>query len=117
MTIKEITDKTIDGTKELEIEVSNFENTNKILNELGYIPRNYQENKRITYILDNVEIDIDTWPLIPTYVELEDNNKESIDELIKKLNISKDDITTFDVTSIYEEIYNIDVLKIKDLRF
>lgn len=117
LTIKEIIDKTIDGTKELEINVSSFDDTNKILNELGYIARNYQENKRITYILDNVEIDIDTWPLIPTYVELEGNNKESVDKSIKKLNISKDNITTFDVTSIYEEIYNIDVLKIKNLKF
>lgn len=117
LTIKEIIDKTIDGTKELEINVSSFDDTNKILNELGYIARNYQENKRITYILDNVEIDIDTWPLIPTYVELEGTNKESVDKIIKKLNISKGNITTFDVTSIYEEIYNIDVLKIKDLKF
>lgn len=117
LTIKEIIDKTIDGTKELEINVSSFDDTNKILNELGYIARNYQENKRITYILDNVEIDIDTWPLIPTYVELEGNDKESVMKLINKLNISKDNITTFDVTSIYEEIYNIDVLKIMDLKF
>ena len=48
LTIKEIVDKNeIDGTNEIEIEVSSFENANKILNELGYVARNYQENKRI----------------------------------------------------------------------
>lgn len=117
LTIKELTDKTIAGTKELEIEVSDFDNTNKILNELGYIARNYQENKRIIYMLDDVEIDIDTWPLIPTYVEIEGKNKECIDNLIKKLSICKKNITFLDVASIYSEIYNIDILKIRELRF
>lgn len=117
LAIKELTNKTIAGTKELEIEVSDFDDTNRILNELGYIARNYQENKRITYILDDIEIDIDTWPLIPTYIEIEGKNKECIDDLIKKLSIDKKNITFMDVTTIYNEIYNIDILKIKELRF
>lgn len=117
LTIKELVDKTIIGTKELEIEVSDFDDANKILNELGYTARNYQENKRITYILDDIEVDIDTWPLIPTYVEIEGKNRECIDDLIKKLSICKKNITSLDVTSIYNEIYNIDILKIKELRF
>lgn len=76
LTIKEIVDKNeIDGTNEIEIEVSSFENANKILNELGYVARNYQENKRIKYTLDGVEIDIDFWPLIPPYVEIEGKMK------------------------------------------
>lgn len=117
LTIKELTNKTVDGTKELEIEVSDFDDTNKILNELGYIARNYQENKRITYMFDDIEIDIDTWPLIPTYVEIEGKNKECIDNFIKKLSICKKNITFLDVTSIYNEIYNIDILGITELRF
>lgn len=118
LTLKKLEDRTsICGTKELEIKVSIFEQTDKILNELGYCSRNYQENKRITYILDNVEIDIDTWPLIPTYAELEGKNKEDIERLIEKLKLDKSKITTYDVTSIYNEIYNIDVMKFKELKF
>ena len=49
LTIKEIKNDTIDGTKELEIKVSDFETTNLILEELGYIHRSYQENKRTRY--------------------------------------------------------------------
>lgn len=88
-----------------------------MLNELGYHSRTYQENRRISYILDDVEIDIDTWPLIPTYAELEGKNKEDIEKLIEKLNLDRNKITTYDVTSIYNEIYNIDVMKIKSLKF
>lgn len=62
------------GTQEHEVVVSDFEKMNDILEKLGYKHRNYQENKRIRYILDEVEIDIDTWPLIPTYAEIEGKN-------------------------------------------
>ena len=47
LTIKNIKASTIDGTSETEIEVSDFQTTNEILNELGYIARGKQENKRI----------------------------------------------------------------------
>ena len=54
LAIKEVINKNeIGGTNEIEIEVSDFENTNNILKELGYVARNYQENKRIKYLLDD----------------------------------------------------------------
>ncbi len=118
LTIKEILNQNeIGGTNEIEIEVSSFENTNEILNELGYKARNYQENKRIKYILDDIEFDIDFWPLIPPYVEIEGKNEYDVKKMVDKLKISEDKITTLDVASIYNKIYNIDILKIKKLSF
>ena len=118
MTIKNVLDKnSIGGTLELEIEVSDFEKTNLILEELGYHHINYQENKRTTYSLDGVNFDIDSWPFIPTYVEIEGYNEEIVKEMITRLNLDNEKITNYDVTSIYKEIYNIDVLSIKDLYF
>ena len=115
--IKEVIDnKKIDGTKELEIKVSDFNKTNLILNELGYNFRNYQENLRTIYLIDNVEISIDTWPLIPTYMEIEGKNNEDVLEVLNKINPDKDKITTLDVESIYKTIYGIDVMKIKELK-
>lgn len=101
LTIKEIINDKIDGTKELEIVVSDFEDTNKILMELGYNARSVQENKRIRYILDDVEIDIDTWPGINTYVEIEGYDEDSIKNVVKKLDMVYEDGTTMDVRSIY----------------
>jgi len=54
LTIKEIKNDGIDGTKELEIEVSDIESTNLILEELGYKARSYQENKRTRYIYNDI---------------------------------------------------------------
>jgi adenylate cyclase class 2 len=98
-------------------EVSDFEETNKILNELGYFYRNKQENKRQVFMLDGVEISVDTWPKIPPYAEFEGQTEKDVKNLLKKLNIPPEKITTLDVSSIYKEIYGIDILKIKDLTF
>ena len=102
LTIKEIQNDKIDGTKELEIVVSDFNDTDEILNKLGYVSRSNQENKRIRYMLDGVEVDIDTWPYIPSYVEFESDNEEKIKNVCKKLNINFNELTTMDVTSIYK---------------
>ena len=118
MTIKEIKNKAaIDGTMELETVVGDFDVMNDILRELGYSYRNYQENYRIIYLMDDVEISIDSWPLIPTYVEIEGKTNEDVVMALEKLGYTLDDATTLDVTSIYNEIYGIDLLKIKELKF
>lgn len=116
LTIKHIESLNIDGTKELEIVVSDFDTTYSILKELGYQERSYQENKRIRYLLDGVEIDIDSWPLIPTFVEFEGDNALAVIEVVKKLGFSDNQITTLDVDSIYRH-YGVDLDKIKNLCF
>lgn len=118
LTLKEIKDKNaIGGTKELEIEVSDFDATNEILNRLGYKARNYQENKRHSFELNGVSIEIDSWPLIPTYVEVEGSSESEVIETLKKLDIDESKVTTLDVESIYREIYGIDILSIEELKF
>ena len=83
LTYKDIEKNTIDGTKEVELRVEDFDIANEFLNKIGFIARNYQENKRIQYILDNVEIDIDTWPMIPTYLEIEANSEKEVNDMVK----------------------------------
>ncbi len=101
LTIKEYQSAEVGGTKELEIEVSDLEKTNEILNQLGYFKRSVQENKRTRYMLNDVEIDIDTWPHLNTYVEFEGKSKEAVFALLKLLDISEDEVTTMDAQDIY----------------
>lgn len=117
LTYKSVEKNTIDGTKELEVEVSDFEKTKELLEISGIKSKGYQENRRIQYILDDVEIDIDTWPLIPTYVEIEGKDEKSVKEIIKKLELENEKVTALDVQSVYEQIYNIDISKIDILKF
>lgn len=117
LTIKDVESSKIDGTKEVEIEVSDFDTTNEILKELGYTPRGIQENKRIKYNLNGVEVDIDTWPKIPTYLEIEGTSEEEVYNTLKLLGIPKEKATSLDVESIYEKIYGIDFSKDPNLSF
>ena len=117
LTYKDIESNTIGGTKEVEFKADSFEVANEFLNKIGFMPRNYQENKRIQYTLDNVEIDIDTWPMIPTYLEIEGNSEEEVNNMVKKLGLSNLKITTLNCDDIYREFYNIDISKIEKLKF
>ena len=115
LTIKNVVSSKIDGTQELEIVVDDFEKTNLILNELGFVAKGYQENRRCQYILDGVEIDIDTWPMIPTYLEIEGKSEQDVYQVLEKLGISKDFATSRDVEGIYLD-YGHDLKNIYDLR-
>ena len=116
LTIKDLNAKTIDGTKELEIEVDDFDKTNQILEELGFKNRGFQQNKRTQYILDGVEIDLDRWPLIPEYMEIEGPSIEAVESTLTKLGINKEEIVTLDVASIYDH-YGFDGEHLADLNF
>lgn len=83
---------------------------------MGIKSRGYQENKRTQYILNGVEIDIDSWPMIPTYVEIEGKNEEEVMNTLEILELPKDKVTTLDVDSVCKK-YGIDLKVIKVLKF
>ncbi len=117
LTYKNIEKTTLDGTKELEVEVEDFEKTNELLERVGLKPKGYQENKRLQYVLNDVEIDIDSWPLIPTYVEIEGKNENAVISMIELLKLDKNKVTTLDVQSVYKEVYDIDITQMEILKF
>ena len=88
-----------------------------MLKELGYTPRGIQENKRIKYDLNGVEVDIDTWPKIPTYLEIEGTSEEDVYNTLQLLGIARESATSLDVQSIYKEIYGINLDKEPNLSF
>lgn len=115
ITIKNIVSSTIDGTQELEIQVDDFTKTNLFLNELGFVAKGYQENRRRQYVLGDVEIDIDSWPMIPTYLEIEGPSEESVYDVLGKLGISKSKATSRDVDGIYQD-YGYNLSEIYELK-
>lgn len=115
LTIKNYLAKKIDGCEELEVEVNDFAKTNDILNELGYEPRSFQENRRCQYILNGVEIDLDSWPYIPDYMEIEGKNEEEVYKTLEILGFKKEDAVFDDADSLYKR-YGYDLEAIKELK-
>ena len=91
-----------DSMEEIEIEVSNFEKTAELLNRIGFIEKFYQENRRIRYQLKDIEFDIDTWPQIEPYLEIEAPSWKKIDEAIKLLGLNPEDKRIFSTTQVYQ---------------
>ena len=115
LTIKNLVSSQMDGTQELEIEVDSFERTNLILKELGYEAKGYQENRRIQYDLNGVEVDIDYWPMIPTYIEIEGQSEDAVYHALSVLGFEKEDATSRDVEGIYLD-YGYDLKDIYELK-
>lgn len=90
------------GMKEIEFEVKDFEKTALFLYELGLANKFYFENKRTRYEKDGVEFDIDEWPLLEPYLEIEAESWEKIDAAIALLGFDKADAKKFSTTQIYE---------------
>lgn len=101
---------------ETEMEVPSIEEANSMLEQLGFSFRNYQEKNRITYDVNGVEVDIDSWPLIPTYVEIENDSTELIQSTIKKLGLQNHEILSCNTADIYNR-YDIDLYQFRELKF
>ena len=60
-----------EGMKEIEIIVDNYKKTYEFLKSIGFVVKIEVKNKRIRYVKENVVFDIDLYPQIPPYLEIE----------------------------------------------
>jgi adenylate cyclase class 2 len=92
-----------EGMLESETIVESFDRTRDILLKIGLIEKMYQENKRTRYILDGVEFDIDSWPLINPYLEIEGLSWDKVYEAAEKLGFNKKAGKIFSTNEIYRQ--------------
>ncbi len=116
ITCKEIVSDTVDGTIEKEIVVDDFDQALDVLAALGLKPRGYQENRREEYMLDGVQITVDSWPFLDDYAEIEGGSSDQVTAMITKLGYSPNDAVYKNTDELYKEI-GIDLKTIADLRF
>jgi adenylate cyclase class 2 len=114
--VKEIHSDAIDGVVETETTVGDFDTTNSLLGKLGYQPKAYQENRRSSWSLGGAAVEIDEWPLIPPYVEIEGNSAEHVHATARALGLSLTELTSENTTKVYRR-YGIDIEAISRLTF
>ncbi|HET6258556.1 MAG TPA: hypothetical protein VFE39_07890, partial [Pseudonocardia sp.] len=105
----------IDGTDEVEVGVDSFEKTHALLGAMGFVAKAYQENRRVSYRLNDCDVELDSWPLIPVYVEIEGRSRDHVIEVARLLGFTETDLTGENTTKIYSR-YGIDLSSISDLR-
>jgi adenylate cyclase class 2 len=101
LTVKEIRHDGIDGTDETEVGVDQFDAANDLLGKLGFTPRSYQENRRTSFLLDRARLEIDEWPLIPPYLEIEGGSREEVLRTAALLGYSEPDLTAENTVNVY----------------
>lgn len=87
---------------ETEMIVPSIKEANDFLEALGYSHKSYQEKRRISYILEEHEIDIDTWPGIPTYIEIEGEDEQDLEKILNLLGYTIKDTVSCTADEIYK---------------
>ena len=106
----------IDDVKEIEINTDNFEVANKLIEEMGYYRKKLAEKKRDSYSYRGMDIEIDEWPLLEPYIEIEGPSAEEIYELAKLLGYSKEQTRIMNKEDVYLE-KGIDLSKYEEMTF
>jgi adenylate cyclase class 2 len=107
MSYKQVVDRTVYGTKEITVKVSNFDDACAILAAAQLRLASYQETRRETWRLDDAEVMIDTWPWIPTFVEIEAPSEEKLKATVEKLGLDWAQALYGSVEPAYQKYYDV----------
>ncbi|MBI2630821.1 CYTH domain-containing protein [Candidatus Nomurabacteria bacterium] len=107
LSYKKLVDRTLHGTKEITLDVSSFETMCDFLYACGFDSKSYQETTREKWILGKSEITIDTWPWIPTFVEIESETEEEIHKVSNSLGFDWNKALHGSVETAYQDVFNI----------
>lgn len=103
--------------EEIEVTVSNMDKAKDLLKATGLIDYRVQEKRRHTFELDDCVIDIDSWPLIPPYVEIEGPSEDQVKRVVEKLGYDWNK-GVFEIAGrIIEKYYNIPAMDYKFYTF
>ncbi|MFD7444614.1 class IV adenylate cyclase [Streptomyces sp. NPDC059909] len=118
LTLKQVTDSTtIDGATEIETEVTDLHAMAEILRRLGLREVRYQENYREEWRLGEVAFDFDTWPDLPTFVEIEGPDEASVRQAASLLGLDYAEARFGSVDEIYKSEAGRDILAEPTLLF
>lgn len=107
LTLKEMQDRTLHGTREVTIEVDDFEKACALLSAVGMVNRSYQETKRERWEWNGVEVTIDTWPWIPPFVELEGSSEGNLRNVAEQLGLDWNQTLHGSVETAYQRYYDV----------
>lgn len=101
MTYKQFDANSIDGAKEYEVQVNDFDTAIAAIDATGLVHDTYQESRRETWKLGEVEIVLDEWPWLPPYIEIEGPTEQHVRAVAEKLQLSWNDAMFGGVANLY----------------
>lgn len=117
LTYKDAQEKSLSGMEEIEFKIDNTDKATDFLKVLGLVDFRHQEKKRHKFILNGVIIDIDTWPKVPTYVEIEGPSEEEVKDTAALLGYPWEKAVFGNSGIMIEEHYKIPVRHLRYFTF
>lgn len=105
ITYKQFDEDSIDGAKEYEVEVSDFDTAVGLFTAAGLEHDTFQESRRENWRLDDAEVMLDEWPWLEPYIEIEGSTEESVRTLATKLGFDWSDAVFGGVANAYRVQY------------
>lgn len=106
-----------DGTKEIEIGVDDFDRAVSFLSHIGLVAFREQEKKRHSFKLGDVMVELDTWPSVPTYVELEGGSEVALKDAAGRLGLDWSTAVFESARFLIERHYRIPVSSLRRFTF
>lgn len=107
LTYKNHHNDALSGTEEINVEVSDYDDTIAILQACGLVVKSVEDSYRESWELNGVEIDIDTWPWLPTYVEIKGPSEAAVAAVSEQLGFSMQDAIIGSVDEVYKLYYDV----------
>lgn len=105
LTYKQFDELSSTGAKELEVNVSDFDETIALLAAAGLHHSSFQESKREAWKLGSTEIVLDLWPWLNPYIEIEGESEDDIKLVAEKLGLDWSSAVFGDVMAAYRVQY------------
>lgn len=107
MSYKQLNDRTLHGTKEITVIVDDYDATCNFLESIGLVMKSVQETKRESWMMNGCEIELDTWPWIPSFVEIEAPDEASLRETAEILGLNYSTALHGSVEPAYQDVYDV----------
>jgi len=104
---KQLNDRSITGTKEVEMVVSDFDAAKLFLESIGLVQTSYHETKREKWMKDGVEIVLDTWPWIPSFIEIEGPTEAEVRAIAGELGLDWTKAVFGSVEIAYQAVFDV----------
>ncbi|MCA9301166.1 CYTH domain-containing protein [Candidatus Nomurabacteria bacterium] len=105
LTYKQFDELSVEGAKEIELAVGDFDKMIALLKVVGLPHRSFQESKRETWQFEDVEIMIDEWPWLPPYIEIESDSEDKIKDFSSLIGLDWNHAVFGDVMTAYKISY------------
>lgn len=104
---KQLEERTVNGTVEAEVVVSDFKTACSIFEAIGLEPKSYQESRRETWELDGVDVVLDEWPHVRPFCEVEGADDTAVAAVAAKIGLDWRDAIFGSVEPVYQAEYDI----------